>query len=138
MPSPFNMPDEFVQGLLKSADSFTRAFSGMQAAGEAPGAGTGASRPSLPDLQLRYWQQQTALWMGTLARSMGQSQEPVIAPERGDRRFNADEWRDNPWYSLLEQAYLLNARLLEDTVDAADLSPKEKRKARFFANQFID
>jgi polyhydroxyalkanoate synthase len=97
MPSPFNMPDEFVQGLLKSGESMMRAFAGMPAAGEAPTADTGGSRSSLPQLQLRYWQQQTALWMGMLARAAGQSHEPVITPERGDRRFNADEWRDNPW-----------------------------------------
>src|SRR6185436_19571255 len=84
------------------------------------------------------WQQQTALWMGTLARAAGQSHEPVIAPARGDRRFNADEWRDNPWYSVIKQTYLLNARLLEGMVDAADLDVKTRHKARFFTRQFID
>ena len=62
----------------------------------------------------------------------------MIEPGRGDRRFQADEWRDNAWYSLLEQTYLLNARLLDDMVEASDLDAKAKHKARFFARQFID
>ena len=33
---PFNMPDEFVQGLLKSSESWMRAITGVPVAGEAP------------------------------------------------------------------------------------------------------
>jgi len=135
---PFNVPDEFVQGLFKSGQSLMQAFTGVPAAGQAPPGSLAGPKPSLPDLQARYWQQQMALWMGILAKSAGQSGEPVVAPERGDRRFHADEWRDNPWYSLLKQAYLLNARLLDDMVDAADLDAKARHKAHFFARQFID
>src|SRR5947207_1360187 len=68
----------------------------------------------------------------------GQANEPVVTPERGDRRFTAEEWRDNPWYSVLKQGYLLNARLLDDMVEASGLDAKAKHKARFFARQFID
>ena len=57
------------------------------------------------------------------------AREPVIAPDRGDRRFSAEEWRDNPWYSLLKQTYLLNARLLDDMVEASDLDAKAEAQA---------
>ena len=93
---------------------------------------------SLPQLQAHYWRQQLALWLGTVASVAGQPRKPVIEPGRGDRRFQADEWRDNPWYSLLKQTYLLNSRLLDDMVEAADLDEKEKHKVRFYARQFID
>ena len=138
MASPFKIPDEFVQGLFKSGQSLMQAFTGAPAASHAPAASGEAPHPSLPELQARYWQQQMALWMGTLARAAGQLHEPVVAPERGDRRFNADEWRENPWYSVLKQTYLINARLLDDMVEASDLDAKAKHKARFFARQFID
>jgi polyhydroxyalkanoate synthase subunit PhaC len=118
MVSPFKMPDEFVQGLLSSGQNLMQASS--------------------PALQARWWQQQTALWMGTMARAAGRPQEPVIAPAHGDRRFNAGEWRDNPWYSVLEQSYLINSRLLDDMVEASGLDAKAKHKARFFTRQFID
>ena len=67
-----------------------------------------------------------ALWMGMVANAggLGSAGPPVVAPERGDRRFHAEEWRDNPWYSLLKQTYLLNSRLLADMVEAADLERK--------------
>ena len=131
MPSPFNMPDEFVQGLFKSGQSLMQAFTGAPAKGEAPHA-------SLLELQAHYWQQQMALWMGMLAGAAGQPHQPVVTPDRGDRRFSAEEWRDNPWYSVLKQTYLLNARLLEDMVEASDLDATAKHKARFFMRQFID
>jgi polyhydroxyalkanoate synthase subunit PhaC len=136
MTSPFKVPDEFVQGLFKSGQSLMQVFSGAPVA--ALTANGEAAHASLPELQARYWQQQMALWMGTMARAAGQAGEPVVAPERGDRRFNAEEWRDNPWYSVLKQTYLLNARLLEDMVEASDLNAKAKHKARFFARQFTD
>jgi polyhydroxyalkanoate synthase len=134
----FNTPDEFVQGFFKSGQSLMQAFTGMPAAGEASKSSSAAPGTSLPALQARYWQQQMALWMGMWAKAAGQSREPVTAPERGDRRFHTDAWRDNPWYSVLKETYLLNARLLDDMVEAADLDPKAKHKARFFARQFID
>ncbi len=70
--------------------------------------------------------------------SGGAGAEPLVAPERGDRRFNAAEWRDNPAYSLLKQSYLLNSRLFTDVVEAADLDEATKHKLRFYTRQFVD
>jgi polyhydroxyalkanoate synthase subunit PhaC len=95
MPAPFNMPDEFVQGLLNAGQSLMQAFTSP-------------------------------------------SHEPVIAAERGDRRFSADAWRNNPWFSGLKQIYLLNARLAHDMINAAQLDDRARHKAHFFARQFID
>ncbi|MBB3181949.1 class I poly(R)-hydroxyalkanoic acid synthase [Variovorax sp. Sphag1AA] len=124
MTSPFNIPDEFVQGFLKSGASM------LKAAG-APGLPAGA------DVQATYWQQQMALWAGWLA-SGGTKSEAVVDAERGDRRFHGDAWKDNPWFSLLRQNYLLNAKLLEAIVESAELDASEKHKLRFFTRQFID
>ena len=138
MASPFNTPDEFVQGFFKSAQSLMQAFSVVPASA-APAAGVvDAHSVSLAQLQVHYWQQQSLLWMGTMARAAGGVIEPVAAPERGDRRFNADAWRDNPWFSTLRQTYLLNSRLLDGMVEAAPMDPAAKNKARFYAHQFID
>lgn len=64
--------------------------------------------------------------------------EPVIVPERGDRRFNANEWRDSPGYSLLKQSYLLNAKLIGELVEAAEPDTASKHRLRFYARQFVD
>jgi len=123
MTSPFNVPDEFVQGFIKSGQSLL----------QAPGSGS-----TLAALQLGYVQQQFALWSRMMAGAAGQAVEPVASPERGDRRFNAAEWRDNPAYSLLKQSYLLNARLISDLVEAAELDEAAKHRLRFYARQFVD
>ncbi len=136
MATSFNMPQEFVQGFFKSGQNLLQAFAATVPNAAAPG-DAAARVTSLAQVQAHYWEQQMALWMGMLAGG-GRAAEPVVAPERGDRRFNAEDWRNNPWYSLLKQTYLLNSQLLSDTIEAADLDPKEKHKLRFFARQFID
>ena len=132
MAGPFNMPDEYVQGLFKAGQSFVQSFAGGHSDGSA-----GAVAPAGTALAA-YWQRQITLWAGMLSNAAGTAQEPAVAPERGDRRFTAEEWRANPWYRLLKQTYLLNSRLLADMVEAADLGEKEKHKMRFYARQFID
>lgn len=136
MTAPFNMPDEFVRGFFKSGQTLLQAYTGT--AGDAPATGAKLPGLALAQAQAHYWQQQMALHMGMITSFAGKAPESTVQPERGDRRFNADPWRDNPWYSLLKQTYLLNSRLLNDMVEAADIGEKEKHKLRFYARQFID
>jgi len=123
MKAPLSVPDEFMQGLVKSAPALWQAL-----------AATYSKQLASPEL----WQQQMAIWMGMIAKATGQAPDAVVTPDRGDRRFSATEWRDNPFYSLLKQTYLLNARLLGDTIEAADMDAKAKHKLRFYARQLID
>ncbi|HEY2254096.1 MAG TPA: class I poly(R)-hydroxyalkanoic acid synthase [Variovorax sp.] len=135
MTSPFNVPDEFVQGFFKSGASLLKAFGGaglpVGPADRVPG------HAQLAQAQAHYWQQQMALWMGMLA-SGGAKPEAVVDAERGDRRFQGEGWSGSPWYSLLKQNYLLNSKLLHEMVESADLDATDKHKLRFFASQFID
>jgi polyhydroxyalkanoate synthase len=142
----FNVPTEYVQGFVKSGQQFWRALAGLDA-NDDPQADTHAAvQPpralaapvALFEAHSMYWPQLATVWTRTLAGAMGAQTEPVIAPARGDRRFLAEDWQKNVWYSLLKQNYLLNARLLEDTVDAVVVSEKDKRKLEFFTRQFID
>ena len=138
MVSPFNMRGEFVQGFFKSGQNLLHAFTGMSGDSRASAENAPVPALALAQAQAHYWQQQMALYMGMVASATGKTPEPTVRPERGDRRFNADAWNDNTWYSLLKQTYLLNSRLLSDMVEAADLDEKEKHKLRFYACQFID
>ncbi len=134
MNSPFNMPEEYVQGFFKAGQNLLQSLTPLHS----PPNRTAAPVRGAPlaELQMNYFQQQLALW----ARMMtgGAGAEPLLAPERGDRRFNAAEWRDNPAYSLLKQSYLLNSRLFTDVVEAAELDDATKHKLRFYARQFVD
>lgn len=79
------------------------------------------------------------LWSFAARRSAGETAEPVISPDEGDKRFRSRAWSGNPYFDVIKQAYLLNARFMHDILDAAeDLDPKTRRKAEFFTNQFID
>ncbi|MGA7813551.1 MAG: class I poly(R)-hydroxyalkanoic acid synthase, partial [Caballeronia sp.] len=127
-----NVPTEYVQGFLTSGHPFWRATAGLETNGDTH---AGAEPPdalavpaALIEAHSAYWPRLASVWTRTLASTMGAETEPVIAPKRSDRRFLAEDWRKNAWYSLLKQNYLLNARLLEDVVDAVVLSEKDKRK----------
>jgi polyhydroxyalkanoate synthase len=85
-------------------------------------------------LQRSYLEKQAKLWS---ALASGK-RETLAEPEPGDRRFAAKEWRDNPYYDYLKQSYLLAARYVEELVEAAQLEPQAKERARFAARQWID
>ena len=85
--APFNVPDEFVQGFLKTGFTF----------------------------RSHAVQQQLSLWLNSRERAIGLCAEPVIAPECGDRRFQDQEWRDNACFSLLKQrSYWVDGTLGDD------------------------
>ena len=145
MTSPFHVPDEFVQGLVKSGQDFWQALLPSRAQQTHAPAGTSPEQPAdfsgspaIVNLQATYIHQQFTLWARLMASASGLVLDPVVEPERGDRRFNAAEWRDNHAYSLLKQTYLLNARLIGDVVEATDLDNFSKHRLRFYARQFVD
>jgi polyhydroxyalkanoate synthase len=93
------------------------------------------------EIQKSYYQRHLELW-SKLAHA-GEAAEttpaaPVITPEKGDRRFNAPEWQQLPFFDYLKQTYLLNSRWLAEVVEAAHLDAKTKNKLRFFTRQLID
>ncbi|CAD6562914.1 hypothetical protein LMG24235_08156 [Paraburkholderia sabiae] len=87
-----------------------------------------------------YLQKQAALWSSVVEGMIGARARltAVAEPEHGDRRFHAEEWSNNGWYSLWKQSYLLNARMLTELVEARTLDKKDKHRLRFFMRQFID
>jgi polyhydroxyalkanoate synthase len=105
-------------------------------------AGTNAPAPDpqvMTALQKRFMDEQMSLWQSVLGRHQGKEVGYKVAPESGDRRFSAPEWRASPVYDYLHQAYLLNTRYLKEMVEqipAAD--DKARNKMRFLARQVID
>jgi polyhydroxyalkanoate synthase len=92
----------------------------------------------LYEIQARNLEDWTALWRTMAERAMGQSPEPLIEPARGDRRFNAPAWRDEPVFDYLKQAYLLAAQQIGDLVQQADLDDKTRKQVDFFSRQTIN
>lgn len=145
MKRPFNIPDEFLQGFFKAGKSLLPGQSRIAAeqtsdpsVPQEPKTPVVARVAKLLELQLGYIQQHLALLANVLAKSTGQTLEPVIQADRGDRRFNDVAWRENPALNLLQQSYLIHSRLLRELVEMINLDPSSKKKLRFFSNQLID
>ncbi|HEX6827413.1 MAG TPA: class I poly(R)-hydroxyalkanoic acid synthase [Burkholderiales bacterium] len=90
------------------------------------------------EVQMRYARDQMRLWSNLLGAGSGSPVEPVVAPEKGDRRFHGSEWREFPFFDFLRQQHLLNARWVSELVESSHLDAQTKRKAAFFARQYLD
>ena len=92
---------------------------------------------------LKAFEAQTALtmnfinlWASTLQRFLGAPAALVATPDRQDKRFSDAEWRDNPYFDLIKQAYVLTTRWADDLVKRADeMDPHERDKAQFYLRQ---
>ncbi len=137
---------------LGSAMQFMQAGQGMlqemmaqfgklsaQTAASSPAPAPVVDPQALTALQKQFADQQMSLWQAMLAKQKGQPQGFSVAPEPGDRRFAAPEWRDSPIYDYLHQAYLLNVRYLKEMVEVLPAQDdKARNKMRFLARQLSD
>ena len=79
------------------------------------------------------------LWQSTARRMAGEEVEPVVRPDRGDKRFADPQWSENPIFDALKQSYLLSANWLNNLVaNVEDVEPGEKRRIEFFTKMLTD
>lgn len=57
-------------------------------------------------------------------------------PELKDRRFSSEAWSATPAYAFTAAWYLLNARYLQELVEALDTEPKVRERIRFAVQQW--
>ena len=89
--------------------------------------------------QMALWQDYLQLWHNTAQRMVGGETSPLIEPEKGDRRFRAEEWNENAVFDYIKQSYLLTARWMQSTVNEVDgLDPQASKKVDFYTRQFVD
>jgi polyhydroxyalkanoate synthase subunit PhaC len=78
------------------------------------------------------------LWSSAASRAAGATPEPVIAPERGDRRFNDPAWSEEPVFDYLKQAYLLATKRMVELVENAEgLDEATRTRVLFFTQQYL-
>jgi polyhydroxyalkanoate synthase len=111
-----------------------------KAGGSAPAAPLPPADPqALTALQKQFMDQQMSLWQAMLVRQQGQEPAFKVAPEPGDRRFSAPEWRESPIYDYVHQAYLLNTQYLKQMIEVLPAQDeKAKERMRFLARQMAD
>ncbi|MDI3324963.1 class I poly(R)-hydroxyalkanoic acid synthase [Pontibacterium granulatum] len=83
-----------------------------------------------------YQTSQMNLWKNLLSGSAAQN--PVAEPARGDRRFQADEWSQNPVFDYIKQSYLLTSNLLNEMASNANLDNSQQKQLEFYTQQYID
>lgn len=92
------------------------------------------------EAQNAYMKDSLKLWQYAAQKMTGTGEaDPVIAPERGDNRWRAEDWSSNLVFDYIKQSYLLSSRFVESAVDDIDdLDEKEQKRLSFFTKQFVD
>ena len=79
------------------------------------------------------------LWSHAARRAAGVELEPLIEPERGDRRFKDPAWSEEPVFDYLKQAYLLAARQATELVEKAEgIDEGTRTRALFFTQAYLN
>ena len=100
---------------------------------------TDKSPTVLFEQQMNLWQQQLQLYQNTLMNASGTQTEPLITPEKGDKRFKDEDWTNNPIFYYLKQSYLLTVNGMMDTIDNTEgIDDKTRQRLSFFTRQWLN
>ncbi len=92
----------------------------------------------LVQANVNLWQDYMKLWQNTASRMMGQEPEPLVEPNKDDRRFKSEAW-ESEVFDFIKQSYLLTSNWMESTVgDIEGLDDKTQKKVEFFTKQYVD
>ncbi len=76
------------------------------------------------------------LWAQTYRRLQGEAIDPIVPVAKGDKRFAAAEWRDNPLFDFLRQAHAIGAAWAEQLAEGSqEVDPQTRAKAKFYLRQ---
>ena len=94
---------------------------------------------NLVEDHLQLLRDQMHLWQNTMQQIIGKKIEPVVVPEKGDKRFSDEEWEDNPAFNFLKQNYLLTTQAMMDAIDGVEgIDEKTRQRLAFFTRQWIN
>ena len=93
----------------------------------------------LAESQFKLWQAHGQLWHNAWRRFLGEEVEPVVVPERSDRRFKDPEWEQSQVFDFLKQSYLITAHWARELVGGVEeVDPHTKHKASFYVEQLAN
>ena len=99
----------------------------------------GGDRDAVMAAQTQWWDNFMILWENTARRMLGGDAPAVVEPAPGDRRFKAEEWRNNEIFDFIKQSYLLTANAMQEMVGKLHgLDEKERGRVAFYTRQFAD
>jgi len=78
------------------------------------------------------------LWQATARRVAGEEVQPVVAPTKGDKRFNDPDW-NQPVFDVMKQSYLLTSNWLNGLINEVDdVDAETRRRVGFFTKMLTD
>jgi len=135
----------YLEGLMRAGQDVVKQLDDAlaEAAGVRSEESTSSGRLFSPfglivDLQRDYLKQVWRLWNEMFLQTYSGGKHSDIALAKGDRRFKDASWREQPYYDLLRQTYLLGSRHLHEFVNMAQVDDRTKLQLLFYARQFID
>ena len=88
---------------------------------------------------LTYLQGAAILYQRGVMNLLGIETEPVIQEQKGDRRFQHEDWVEQPVFSAIKQSYLLASQWMRSIVsDLEGLDENTAKKVKFFTERCID
>lgn len=87
------------------------------------------------EIEGKYLEDQLALWSSIWMKT---GADPIAETHKGDRRFDAQEWKDYPLFDYIKQSYLITSNALMRAIESANLDGKTKEEMVFFARHFVD
>lgn len=88
---------------------------------------------------IQYFTEYVRLCQYTMAKSIGMEVDPVVAPDRSDRRFSDENWNENVAFDHIKQFYLLSSRyILNLSLENEHIDKKHEKQIEFYTKQFTD
>lgn len=87
---------------------------------------------------LNFLDKQQKLFISLFDRKEGEEYVPVIEPRHDDKRFRAQEWKEQPLFDYIKQSYLLVSEFMRKSLHEVHMEEKSKRKLSFYMNHYID
>ncbi|MGB5562749.1 MAG: class I poly(R)-hydroxyalkanoic acid synthase [Sedimenticolaceae bacterium] len=93
----------------------------------------------LAQANLELWQSAIQLCQSSTMGLLGFEAEPVIEPNKGDRRFHHEDWAKVPIFMCIKQSYLLVSQWMRSVVaDVEGLDDHTAEKVKFFTERYLD
>jgi len=91
------------------------------------------------EAQTRLFAAYMDIWSNSIQRMGDPSVAEIAEPERGDRRFSDEDWKNNAFFSFLKQTYLVTSKWAADLVENAEtLDEHTRHKASFYVKQLAN
>jgi polyhydroxyalkanoate synthase subunit PhaC len=85
-------------------------------------------------MQVAYWQDALSLAQDQFGHWLQGKSMPIE-----DRRFNSEEWVNNPFFNLMSQHYLLASEHMNSLLEHLEYGDKQlARRIQFFTRQYLD